>query len=100
MNALKKKRTHYPLENFHHLSTDGGLNNPASDRREVIAKGLLQISAKHREVLDMVFYQGFNYEEIAAIVKVPVNTIKTRVFYAKKALQDALHKMGVKQDDL
>ena len=76
------------------------MDSSGSDRREVIAKALLQVSVKHREVLDLVFYQGFNYEEIASILKVPVNTIKTRVFYAKKALHDTLNTMGVNRDDL
>jgi RNA polymerase sigma-70 factor (ECF subfamily) len=100
LNALKKKRQDYPLDDFHHLATDGGMDSSGSDRREVIAKALLQVSVKHREVLDLVFYQGFNYEEIASILKVHVNTIKTRVFYAKKALHDTLNTMGVNRDDL
>ena len=100
MNTLKKKKAEYCIDDFRHLSTDGGLDDPGSDRRDAIARGLLRISVKHREVLDLVFYQGFNYEEISAILKVPVNTVKTRVYYAKKALHDALHKMGVKRDDL
>ena len=31
---------------------------------------------------------------------IPVNTVKSRVFYAKEKLRDALHAMGVTKDDL
>jgi RNA polymerase sigma-70 factor (ECF subfamily) len=100
MNALKKKRFDASIDDYHHLSTDGGMDSRGDDRREVIAKGLLKISAKHREVLDLVFFQGFHYREIAAILKVSENTVKTRVFYAKKALHETLQKMGVKRDEI
>jgi RNA polymerase sigma-70 factor (ECF subfamily) len=100
MNALKKRRFDYAIDDCHHLSTDGGLDSRTLDRREVVAKGLLKVSAKHREVLDLVFYQGFNYQEIGDILDVPENTVKTRVFYAKKALHETLCKMGVEQNDL
>ncbi|MEJ2153834.1 MAG: sigma-70 family RNA polymerase sigma factor [Desulfobacteraceae bacterium] len=100
MNALKKIRFDVSIDDCHQLSTDGGLNSKNHDRKEVISKGLLKVSAKHREVLDLVFYQGFNYNEIAAILNVPENTVKTRVFYAKKALHETLCKMGVEQNDL
>jgi len=100
MNALKKKRFDYNLDDYHHLSTHGGLDGQSLDRREIVAKGLLKVSAKHREVLDLVFYQGFSYQEIGDILNVPENTVKTRVFYAKKALHETLCKMGVMHDDL
>lgn len=100
MNALKKVKFDCSIDDYQHLSTDGGMDSQGDDRKEVVAKGLLKVSGKHREVLDLVFYQGFNYKEIATILQVPENTIKTRVFYAKKALYDELRKMGVKKDDI
>jgi RNA polymerase sigma-70 factor, ECF subfamily len=100
LNVLKKKRPDCSLEDCPHLSTDGGMDSSQSDRRDIIAKGLLKVSSAHREVLDLVFYQGFNYKEIGAICNVPENTVKTRVFYAKKALHEALHEMGINKNDI
>ncbi len=100
LNALKKKRPDQSLDDYPHLTTDGGADMANMDRKELIAKGLLQISAKHREVLDLSFFQGFKYNEIAEILDVSVNTVKTRVFHAKKALHQYLDRMGVKKDDL
>lgn len=100
MNKLKKKRPEHTLEDFPHLTTDGGLDIARMDRKAVIAKGMLQLSAKHREVLDLSFLQGFKYSEMADILGVSVNTVKTRVFHAKKALHQCIEKMGVKKDDL
>ena len=100
MNALKKRRPEYAIDDFPQLATDGGVDVAGMERKAVIAKGLLKISDKHREVLDLVFFQGFTYVEIADILKVSENTVKTRVFYAKKSLYQILEKMGVNKNDL
>ena len=100
LNALKKIRHHSSLDDFQHLAANGGLANGGTERKDMIAKALLKLSPKHREVLDLVFYQGFIYTEIADILGTSVNTVKTRIFYAKKALSEILDQMGVKQDDI
>jgi len=100
MNAIRKQRHHSALEELPHLATNGSIDNPAADRKDMIAKGLQILSSKHQQVLEMVFFQGFNYEEIADILDVSVNTVKTRVFYAKKALHQTLDKMGVTKNDI
>jgi RNA polymerase sigma-70 factor (ECF subfamily) len=41
-------------------------------------------------VLHLVFEQGFTAEEVAQILEVPVGTVKSRVSYARRALQSAL----------
>lgn len=60
-----------------------------------VRSALQQLSPEHREVVDLTFYQGFSYQEIAAIIQCPVNTVKTRMFYARKKLQDILEKAGI-----
>lgn len=100
MNALKKKRPDVTIDDVPHLATADDAEIDGLDRKAVIAKGLLKISDKHREVLDLVFFQGFTYVEIADMLKVSENTIKTRVFYAKKSLYQILEKMGVNKNDL
>ena len=57
---------------------------------EDLKAGLEKLSWKHREVLHLAFFEGFSYEEISRMLSVPVNTIKTRVFHAKKALRQLL----------
>ena len=54
-----------------------------------------QLSREHREVVELTFYQGLNYKEIAKIVECPVGTVKTRMYHAKKQLGPLLTAMGV-----
>lgn len=60
-----------------------------------VRSALKELSPEHREVMELTFYQGLSYQEIAEIMQCPVNTVKTRMFYAKKKLQEALEKHGV-----
>ncbi len=56
-----------------------------------IVGALEVLSASHRAVIEMVFYEGFTYPEIAEILDCPVNTVKTRVHHAKKQLMNHLN---------
>ena len=58
-------------------------------------RGALQrLTPEHREVIELTFYQGLSYLEIAAIIQSPLSTVKTRMFYAKKKLQELLEREG------
>ena len=48
---------------------------------------LEQLSADQRAVIELTFIQGLSYLEIAEILDCPENTVKTRMFHARKKLQ-------------
>jgi RNA polymerase sigma-70 factor, ECF subfamily len=56
------------------------------DRRAQLRACLTQLSPDHREIIDLVYYHGKTVEEVAEIVGVPKNTVKTRMFYARRRL--------------
>jgi RNA polymerase sigma-70 factor (ECF subfamily) len=68
-----------------------------SDARAV-AEALDELSPEHREVLELTFTNGYSQAEIAQIVGCPVNTVKTRVFYAKANLRKILDGRGVRRE--
>jgi RNA polymerase sigma-70 factor (ECF subfamily) len=49
-----------------------------------------QMSVEHRDVLELTFYHGCSYTEIAEIVNCPVSTVRTRMFYARQVLRKAM----------
>jgi RNA polymerase sigma-70 factor, ECF subfamily len=65
------------------------------DRSITIQKCLAQLSAVHREVLDLVYYHERSVDEVAQIVGVPVSTVKTRMFYARKRMENLLEAAGL-----
>jgi RNA polymerase sigma-70 factor, ECF subfamily len=65
------------------------------DRSATIQRCLAQLSAIHREVLDLVYYHERSVDEVAQIVGAPVSTVKTRMFYARKRMGDLLDAAGL-----
>jgi RNA polymerase sigma-70 factor, ECF subfamily len=65
------------------------------DRSAIVQQCLSQLSALHREVLDLVYYHEKSVDEVAEIVGAPVNTVKTRMFYARKRMQTLLEAAGL-----
>jgi RNA polymerase sigma-70 factor, ECF subfamily len=54
----------------------------------------LNLSEEHREVLLLVAIEGLQYEEAAAILHIPVGTIRSRLSRARQTLRDALEGKG------
>jgi RNA polymerase sigma factor (sigma-70 family) len=67
-------------------------------RRElagVLSRALGSLSPEQRAVVELTYYYGLAYPEIAEIVGCPVNTVKTRMFHARRRLKELLPGMGV-----
>jgi RNA polymerase sigma-70 factor (ECF subfamily) len=61
----------------------------------LLDSALEKLSPEHRCVIELAFSEDCSYQEIAAITDCPVNTVKTRMFYARKRLADILRQQGV-----
>jgi RNA polymerase sigma-70 factor (ECF subfamily) len=58
--------------------------------RMILARAFGRLAAKHREALELVYQQGFTLEEVAQTLDVPLGTVKSRISYARRALQREL----------
>jgi RNA polymerase sigma-70 factor (ECF subfamily) len=65
---------------------------------EVLRVCLDRLSSDHREVIDLVYYHEKSIDEVAQIVNIPVNTVKTRMFYARKRLAHELRQVGLERE--
>jgi RNA polymerase sigma-70 factor (ECF subfamily) len=43
----------------------------------------------------MMYYEGFKYHEIAEKLELPLGTVKSRIFFARKELKNSLKQMGI-----
>lgn len=57
---------------------------------QAIAWALDQLSPDHRAVVELTFGEERSYPEIAKILDCPLNTVKTRMFHARKKLAQLL----------
>jgi len=61
---------------------------------EAALNGVIQgLSPEHREVLHLAFFEDLPYEQIATLLAVPLNTVKTRVYYAKQKLKAEIERL-------
>jgi RNA polymerase sigma-70 factor (ECF subfamily) len=63
-----------------------------------VEEALQKLSDEHRAALVEVHYKSRPYHEVAHELGVPVGTIKSRVYYALKAMRLALDELGWSDD--
>jgi len=56
----------------------------------LLRAAMAQLSPDHRAVVELTYFQDLSYREIAAIMECPVDTVKTRMFYARRQLKRCL----------
>lgn len=63
--------------------------NPAQGREneDWLSCALAILPPDQRAVIELTFYHGLPYQDIAKILNCPENTVKTRMFHARKKLQ-------------
>lgn len=93
---LAGRRSDTPVSDQH--IADGEGPEDATMRGEIdrlVAKGLDALSPEQRAVVELTFFQERSYHEIAEITRSPVNTVKTRMFHARKRLAPLLTALGI-----
>jgi RNA polymerase sigma-70 factor (ECF subfamily) len=61
------------------------------DRQAVVREQLEQLPARYRSVLILRHLQEMTYEEMAAVLSMPIGTIKTHLFRARHLLKERLY---------
>ena len=65
------------------------------DKSTLMRRCMGALSNEHRQVIDLVYYQELSINEVSKVVGIPENTVKTRMFYARKRLSELLIEAGV-----
>jgi RNA polymerase sigma-70 factor (ECF subfamily) len=63
---------------------------PDADATLWVQRALGLLDADHREVVMLREYEGLSYLEIAELLNIPVNTVRSRLFRARMDLKQAL----------
>ena len=62
--------------------------------QEWVQKGLLRLNDEQRELIVLRDIQGFSYEEMGRLLKIPEGTIKSKLHRARMDLKDILEKFA------
>jgi RNA polymerase sigma-70 factor (ECF subfamily) len=68
------------------------------DTGAVLRGALTALSREHAEIIDLVYYQEKSIRESAEVLGIPENTVKTRMFYARKRLAAIVTAAGIDRD--
>lgn len=66
-----------------------------SNKSKVMRACMEQLSSEHRTILDLVYYHDKSVAEAAEVLGIPENTVKTRMFYARKRLAELMREAGL-----
>jgi len=68
------------------------------EREDWVRQGIQALPAKQKLTVMLVYFLGLSCEETASAVGVPVNTVKTRMFHARKNMKEHLIASGVPEE--
>jgi len=86
-------------ENLFYINTGGAAINNEAESNMILDEltGLIESLDDSIRVPFMMHYQGFKYQEIADQLDLPLGTVKSRIFFARKELKG---KLGNRYSDL
>lgn len=64
------------------------------DKAAALRRMVDALPEEHRAVIDLAYYHGKSVTEIGEVLDIPVATVKTRMFYARRKLGEALKAAG------
>jgi len=64
------------------------------ERNEEIIRNIGKLSKKHKEVIELVYFRELSIKEIASMLDISENTVKTRMFYARNHLKNILSSLN------
>jgi RNA polymerase sigma-70 factor (ECF subfamily) len=62
---------------------DQAVSIEKNERSAILRRCLTRLSAAHREMINLVYYHEKSIDEVAEIISIPRNTVKTRMHYAR-----------------
>ncbi len=65
------------------------------ERQRVLVRALRRLPVELQLLLELLYWEELSYVELAAMLEIPVGTVKSRLNRARELLVDALHTCGV-----
>jgi RNA polymerase sigma-70 factor (ECF subfamily) len=104
LSSLRQRRFAQLDDGDFALVPDQSENPEAHAQRQrgaaLLRECLRQLPPAQREILDLIYYHEQSIADVARIVGVPENTVKTRAFYARKRLAELLAERGIERASL
>jgi RNA polymerase sigma-70 factor (ECF subfamily) len=93
INTKNRRKEYEPISDETLLPSPGETPEDSEIRRitiEAVHEAVKELPERYAQCLDLYFFYDTAYDEIAVITGLPVNTIKSHIFRAKKILRTKL----------
>ena len=90
----KEREKKYRLKEYRNSEIQES-ENENSINKIILAQALSKLEDDFRIPLIMTEYENYSYDEISEKLDLPINTVRTRIFRARKKLLSIMKKMGV-----
>ena len=94
LNLLKRRKRIVPLEDELGIPAPGAGPDRTAEAEDRVGQALMRLKPDDRAVVVLRHFVSFSYEEIAAVLEVPVRTVKSRLFTARERLRLTLLEQG------
>ncbi|NER16320.1 RNA polymerase sigma factor [Spongiivirga citrea] len=85
-----KLNRNFQVEGIAENTRDPNQISLEDDKLLKIRKGLRQLQDDKRQILTLFYLEGYSLKEISAILKMPIATVKTRLFRAREKLKSII----------
>jgi len=100
--ALRRRTTEFARDDVMEAIEDSADTPDATLEKEtrgrILRRCLDELTPNHREIIDLVYYHEKSVAEVAQIFAIPENTVKTRLFYARKRLAALARNAGIDRE--
>lgn len=89
LKLIRRAATHARAMVLEQAGGDAAAQDPhdATSNRQLVEQALQSLPLEQRLVLELAYFLDHSCEEIAEIMECPVNTVKTRMFHARRKLR-------------
>jgi RNA polymerase sigma factor (sigma-70 family) len=89
MWSAERRRSRGTLDSAREIASPALRNMPV-DQELWVRQALSRLDDDDREVIMLREFEQLSYDEIAAVLHLPINTVRSRLFRARAALRERL----------
>lgn len=94
MDRLRRRYVHRPADEVELDALPAAEESALEIDLTALDTGLARLPLPDREALTLFYLRELSIDEIATLLQIPVGTVKSRLFRARRALRDELEKTG------